>query len=303
MIQRLKAIYNNPYKIVLWVLNHFPNIILNDRLYLQIRYYCSRRRRLNLVNPQTFNEKLQWMKLYNRNPLYTTLVDKYAVKGYVANLIGEQYIIPTLGVWNNVDEIDFSSLPDKFVLKVTHDSGGLVICTDKSKLDINQVKKRLSRALKNDYFYYSREWPYKNVPHRIIAEEYKKDTKTNCLRDYKLYMFNGVFKAMFIAFDREKGATKANYYDQNFERLPLLWGYPSYDGPVEKPQCFDEMIKLAEVLSKGIPHVRVDFYEVDGHVYFGEMTFFDASGMSSFNPPEWNNIFGSWIDLKLVNNE
>ena len=268
-----------------------------DKLYIQLRWKMKMNYPLNLDNPRTFNEKLQWMKLYNRNPEYTTFVDKYAVKQYVADIIGEEHIIPTLGVWDKFADIDFGKLPNQFVLKCTHNSGGLVICKDKSHLNMKSAEQTISRSLASNYYYHSREWPYKNVPRRIIAEKYMEDTKTGELRDYKFYCFDGVCKAMLIAQDRSAGTTKMNYYDSDFNKLDMQWGYPNSDTHHSIPERFDEMKRFASALSKGIPHVRVDFYEVDGRVYFGDMTFFDGSGMTPFHPAEWDSTFGSWITL------
>ena len=177
--------------------------ILPDKLYIQLQYFYHFYRFANLKNPQTFNEKLQWLKLYDRNPLYTTMVDKYKVKEYVANIIGKEYIIPTLAVYNNVEDIDFDRLPNQFVLKCNHDSGGLVICKDKSKLDKKGAIKKLSKALKNNFYYNGREWPYKNVKPCVIAEQYMEDSETEELRDYKFFCFNGDVKILFVALGRQ----------------------------------------------------------------------------------------------------
>ena len=254
---------------------------------------------LNLENPTTYNEKLQWLKLYNRKPIYTTMVDKYEVKQYVADRIGEEYIIPTLGVWDSFDEIDFDSLPEQFVLKCTHDSGGLVICKDKSRLDIKAAKKKINKSLKKNYYWENREWPYKNVKPRIIAEQFVEDTKTQELRDYKFFCFDGEVKALFIATDRyaENEETKFDFFDAEYNHLPFCNGHPNANELPENPECFEQMKVLAAKLSADIPHLRVDFYEVDGKIYFGELTFFHWSGMVPFEPEEWDAIFGEWIKL------
>lgn len=270
---------------------------LDDKAYLKLMYKIHMGKSLNLDHPQTFNEKLQWLKIYDRNPLYTTLVDKYEVKKYVADKIGEQYIIPTLGVWNHFDDIDFDSLPDQFVLKCTHDSGGLVICRDKSKLNKRAAKEKLEKCLKRNYYWSGREWPYKNVKPRIIAEKYMEDSETSELSDYKFYSFQGVIKAMFIASGRQKGQTKADYFDMKFKPLPFTWGYPHTNVLPKKPKNFEEMVKIARILTKDIPEARADFYEVNGKTYFGEITFFDGSGMERFHPESWNKTFGEWLKL------
>ena len=276
-------------------------IPIPDRTYLHIKYYCRMGKRLHLKKPRTFNEKLQWLKLYGRRPIDTTLSDKYAVKEYIAKTIGEQYVIPLIGVWDRFEDIDFDKLPNQFVLKCTHDSGGVVVCKDKSKLDIDSARKMFNKSLKTDYYVYSREKAYRDIPRRIIAEEYREDSKTGELRDYKFFCFDGEPKALFIASDRqvEEEETKFDFFDMDYNHLPFTNGHPNANVYPEKPVCFDEMRALAAKLSKGIPHVRVDFYEVDGHVYFGEMTYSHWGGMTPFKPEEWDYTFGSWIKLPI----
>ena len=254
---------------------------------------------LNLDNPRTFNEKIQWLKLYDRKPEYTQMVDKYAVKEYVANIIGEEYIIPTLGVWDNVEDIDFDKLPNQFVLKCTHDSGGIVICSDKTKLNLKAAKAKLMRGLKKNFYAQSREWPYKNVEPRIIAEEYIVDESGYELKDYKWFCFDGEPKALFIATDRgvEGEETKFDFFDSEFNHLPFTNGHPNATRAIRKPAGFEQMKHLAAQLSKGHPHLRVDFYDINGKIYFGELTFYHWSGMQPFKPEEWDYTLGSWIKL------
>ncbi len=270
-----------------------------DEEYLKRRFRATMRKELDLDNPQTFNEKLQWLKLYDHNPIYTTMVDKHAVKEYVAERIGEEYIIPTLGVWDNFDDIDFDTLPNQFVLKCTHDSGGLVICKDKAKLNLKKAKKKINDSLKRDFYLRAREWPYKDVPHKIIAEKYMEDTSTAELRDYKFFCFGGEPKVLFVATDRQtKGEeVKFDFFDVDYNHLDVRNGHKNAKVPPEKPLQFELMKDLAKKLSEDIPHVRIDFYEVDGKVYFGEMTFFHFSGTVPFEPEEWDYTFGSWIPL------
>lgn len=258
---------------------------------------------LNLENPQTYNEKLQWLKINDRKPIYTTMVDKYEVKKYIAERIGEEYVIPTIGVWERFEDIDFDALPEQFVLKCTHDSGGLVICRDKSKLDKKAAEKKIKRCLKRNYFWSNREWPYKDVKPRIIAEPYMEDSVTHDLRDYKFFSFDGETKAMFIATERasQSEETKFDFFDMEYNHLPFTNGHPNAEVLPQKPQNFDLMHALADKLSKGIPQIRIDFYEVNGTVYFGEMTFFHWSGLKPFKPAEWDNNFGNWIDLTKCN--
>ena len=256
--------------------------------------------KLNLETPQTFNEKLQWLKLYNRKPEYTVMVDKYLAKDYVAKAIGEEYVIPTIGVWDKAEDIDFNQLPNRFVLKCNHNSGlGMYICKDKSKLTEKQIKtirKNLMRGLKQDYYLTGREWPYKNVPRKIIAEKLMED-ETGQLRDYKLYCFNGEPKIIMINSDREIENTKADYFDMDFNWLDLKWGYEHAAVKPSKPKNFEKMKELATILSKDIPELRVDFYEVNNKIYFGELTFFDGSGFDKIEPREWDEKLGGWITL------
>ena len=267
-------------------------------VFVKKMYRIQTGRELNLENPTLYTEKLQWLKLYDHRPEYTTLVDKYAAKQYVAEKIGPEYVVPLLGVWDSVEDIDFDSLPEQFVLKTTHDSGGLVICKDKSQLDIAKAKQKLRYFWKRDYYYHNREWPYKNVPHRIIAEQYMEDTRQGELRDYKFFTFGGVPKVLYIAQGRGRGEpTVADFFDMEFNHLPFTIDHDMAAVPPEKPQNFELMQELAAKLSAGTPQLRVDFYEVDGKVYFGEMTFFHCSGFESFHPTEWDEMFGSWVQL------
>lgn len=270
-----------------------------DKVWIQIKYRMFFGRFCNLKNPQTYNEKLQWLKLYDRKPEYTQMVDKIGAKKYVAKLIGEEYIIPTIGVWDRVEDIDWESLPNQFVLKCTHDSGGLVICRDKSKLNIAAASKKLNKSLKRNYYYMHREWPYKNVKPRIIAETYMEDESGYELKDYKWFCFNGEPKALFIATDRgvEGEETKFDFFDSDFNHLPFTNGHPNAVRGIKKPAGFEQMKQLAAQLSKGHPHLRVDFYDINGKIYFGELTFYHWSGMVPFEPEEWDITFGSWIKL------
>ena len=298
-MRSLKKFLKNPAKFV-YILDKIKlSKLIPDRAYLKLKYRANFGKGLNLKAPKTFNEKLQWLKLYDRRPEYIRMVDKYAVKEYVAEKIGEEYIIPTLGVWDRVEDIDFDALPNQFVLKCTHDSGGIVICKDKSKLDIEWAKRKLKRSLKNNFYYSYREWPYKNVKPRILAEQYMEDTETAELRDYKFFSFDGVTKALFIATERQKDGeeVKFDFYNMDFEHLDFRQGHPNSSMKIDKPKCFDEMWGLSEKLSKNIPHVRVDFYEVNGKVYFGELTFFHHAGLMPFDPEAWDYTFGDWIRL------
>ena len=273
---------------------------LPDEIYLKYLFKARLGYNLNLENPQTFNEKLQWLKLYERKPEYTTMVDKYAVKKYVADKIGEQYIIPILGVWDDPNEIDFNKLPDQFVLKCNHNSGlGMCICKNKSKLDIKKVKSELRKGLRQNYYLTGREWPYKDVPRKILGEKYMEDGKSTSLTDYKVYTFNGVPKIMGIYCDRPN--TKAAYFDKDFNFLNFTWGYPCIEEKIDKPQNFDKMFYLAEILAQGTLQLRVDFYEINGKIYFGELTFFDGAGFDKIEPKDWDKKLGDMLILPINN--
>jgi hypothetical protein len=272
--------------------------IVPDKVYLMMQYYYHFHKLPNLKNPQTYNEKLQWLKLYDRRPEYTLMVDKYLVKDYVSKIIGEEYIIPTIGVWDSIDEIDWEGLPDQFVLKWNHDSGSVFICKDKKNIDKEQAIKILKRNEHSSGFWYGREWPYKNVQPRIIAEKYMEDEDGE-LKDFKFFCFNGETKAMFVATDRfnKSVETKFDFFDSDFNHMPFTNGHPNATRPIKKPQSFDLMKHLARKLSKGYPHIRVDFYEIKGKVYFGELTLYHWSGFVPFKPSKYDKLFGDWIEL------
>ena len=272
---------------------------MDDSTFLKMKYSLCMADSLDILSPTTFNEKLQWLKLYDRKPQYTVMVDKYKVREYIADKIGEQYLIPLLGVWDSPDEIDFNVLPNRFAMKCNHNSGlGMCICTDKSKLDIKKVKKGLARGLKQDYYLTGREWPYKDVPRKIVAEQFLKSDEGG-LTDYKIHCFNGVPKFILVCRDRftDSGLTE-DFYNPEWERMNVKRPkIPNAVVPAPKPERLDEMLILAEKLSKDIPFLRVDFYVVEGKIYFSELTFFPASGFNSFEPEEWDRTFGEWIEL------
>ncbi len=269
-----------------------------DKWAVAIKYRNHFYKKLNLKDPETFNEKLQWLKLYDRRPEYTRMVDKYLAKDYVADMIGKEYIIPTLGVWSSFDEIDFDALPEKFVLKCNHGSGDVVICKDKAKLDIAAARKKLNAAIKQDYYKVSREWPYKNVPRRIIAEEYLEDNETHDARDYKFFCFSGEVKCFKVDFDRFTGR-HANWYYRDGSIIPYgtKGAEPDYDRDIVLPHELGTMIEFAEKLSKGISFLRVDFYYVNKKIYSGELTFYPAAGFKPFTDMEWDRIMGGWLKL------
>lgn len=271
---------------------------MSDEEYLSRKYQLYFGQKLDLQNPQTFNEKLQWLKLYNRKPEYTVMVDKYKVREYIAQELGEEYLIPLLGVWDNPDEIDFDALPNQFVLKCNHNSGlGMCICKDKSELDISKVKVELRKGLKQDYYLTGREWPYKDVPRKIIAEKYMEDVSGD-FKDYKFYCFNGEMKFVMINSDRNTSRpTRADYFDRDFNWLDFTWGYSHAEVHPKKPEQFEKMVAIVEKLAKGLPHIRVDLYDCNGKIYFGELTFFDGSGFDKIEPLEWDYKIGKLLKL------
>lgn len=299
MFDKLVRVIKNPKKILIYLASK-GLIPYDDKKYLEFIYKEHIGKELNLDSPKTFNEKLQWLKLYDRNPLYTKLVDKYEARKIIKDKVGEEYLIPLLAVYDRPSDIDFNRLPQKFVLKTTHDSGGVVVCQDKDKLDKKKALKKIKKSFRRKYFYLRREWPYKDVTPRIIAEEYMEDNPGKKeLTDYKFLCFDGEPKLMYVVVDRTIGA-KQNYYDMDFKKVNIQQCYPNTDKEIEKPKNFAKMVSIAKKLSKGIPHIRVDFYEVEGRVYVGELTLYDSAGMEKFDPPQYDEILGSYIDLDKV---
>lgn len=274
---------------------------MSDEKYLKMLFKDSMGYPLDLENPKTFNEKLQWLKLYDRKPIYTTMVDKYEVKKYIAEKLGEEYVIPTLGVWDRFEDIDFEALPEQFVLKCTHDSGGLVICRDKKKLDIKAVKKSIDHCMGRNYFWSSREWPYKDIKPRIIAEQYMQDGERECLPVYKIFNFGGVPKIIQSIQDDKTSRETIDYFDTEWNHLDLKQNYPNSKTPLEKPEPLEKMLSLAAQLSQGFPFVRTDLYIINGEIYFSEYTFFSDSGLSKFYPSKWDSVLGGWICLPQEN--
>lgn len=294
--------------------------LVPDKMFLSLLYRLVFRKPMNWRNPQGYNEKLQWLKLYDRRPEYEQMVDKYEAKRYIAERIGEKYVIPVLGLWYRVEDIDFDMLPDRFVLKTTHDSGTVLICKNKALFNRKAAMKVLRASLCRNYFYENREWPYKNLVPRIIAEPYLSDDPTRPdavklhangalqqkygLLDYKFMCFDGQVKCLFLdigVIGNAWGHASEYYrsiFDRSFQQMPFRETRAHYPEQIEKPDCFEEMVSLAEQLSSGIPHLRVDMYCVDGQIKVGELTFFHGSGLSNkFDPEEWNDTLGSWICL------
>ena len=273
-------------------------LIKNDETYVKWDYFGGMGIFPNLKEPKTYNEKLCWLKLHARNEEYTKMVDKYDAKEYVRGVIGDEYIIPSYGVWDSFDDIDFDILPNQFVLKTTHDSGWVIICDDKSKFDANAAKKKVEDSMKKNLFYTHREYPYKNLKPRIIIEKLMIEEGGRGLKDYKFFCFDGKVKMLFIATDRPFD-TRFDFFDRDFNHLPFRQGHPLASRPIEKPDGFEEMIAVAEKLSKGMPHVRVDLYNINGNIYFGELTFFHFGGTVPFKPAEWDYKIGEWLKLPV----
>ena len=278
---------------------------MSDEAYIKMVYRIHFGVYPDLEHPKTYNEKLNWLKLHDRQQKYTDIVDKYTVKKYISGIIGEEYVVPTLGVWDRFEDIDFDAMPNQFVLKCTHDSGGLVICRDKSKLNKAKARRKINSSLKRNYYWTGREWPYKDVKPRIIAEPYLEEhncmypnhVDANILTDYKFFCFNGIPKVMYIAKDIGIGP-ESDYFDMDFVHLPIIMDGDSFAPvPPVKPKHFEKMKEIAAVLSRNIPHIRVDFYCVDDKLYVGELTFFHSSGTCPIRPAQWDYRLGEWIQL------
>lgn len=269
-----------------------------DKLYLTLQYRLNFGRWLNWENPLSFNEKLNWEKLYNHNPLYNILADKHKAKEYVGNIIGKEHIVPSYGVWKTFDEIDFTKLPKQFVLKTSHDSSGATICTDKDNFDHEAARKKLELSLKRNWYSHLREWVYKDIEPVILADKYLDDHSGTELRDYKFWCFNGEPKVMYLTNKGEH--IIENFYDMDFNPLQIDHGFERQKPEFDKPEAFEEMKALATKISKDIPFVRVDFFYVDGVVYFGECTFYDWGGMRPFKDYETDLMLGSWMDISKI---
>ena len=298
---KVKNYIKHPSKILLHYL-HSTRTLWSDKAYIKIKYRLLNGTWPDLKNPQSFNEKLNWLKIHDRNSRYTLLADKYKVKEIVSDLTNNQLLTAKcLGVWDHADQIEFSKLPSRFVLKCTHDSGSMVICKDKSTLDIEKTKKKMEEGLDRDFYLFSREWPYKNIEKRIIAEEYIEPDSGDTLRDYKFWCFNGEPKLMYVT--NKIGEIYENFYDMDFKPVNIEHGSPRYIPEFEKPCGFEKMKKFAKTLSHGIPFVRIDFWNVKDKVYFGEFTFYDWAGFMPFNNKDQDIELGSWINLSAIKND
>lgn len=297
----LKAI-THPRLLAGYLLNKFASRIYDDRKYIKWKYWLTFGEHCDLDNPKTFQEKLQWIKLNDRKPIYHQMVDKYDAKKFIAERVGEEYVIPTLGIWDRFEDIDFESLPNQFIIKNTHDSGTYFICKDKSKLDIKEVRKRLLiDERKEDYYVFSREWPYKGLKHRIIAEPLLNDGNGEYLTDYKFFTFNGEPKFFYTTSNRgKKDGLKEDFFDINGNLLELNQkGYYNNPNTPQLPINLSKMIDYSKLLSQDTYHLRVDFYEINGKIYCGELTFFDGGGFHPFTPEKYNKILGDWTKLPI----
>jgi hypothetical protein len=276
--------------------------ITPDSWYLRALFRVNIGRALNLRDPQTFNEKLQWLKLYYRRPELTTIVDKYEVRKYIASKVGEEHLVPLVGgPWNRFDEIDFSTLPDRFVLKTTHDSGGVALCRDKKTFNVDDARRKLERALKRNFYWPAREAPYRRVPPRLVAEQFLDSDADGGLRDYKVYVFNGEARIINVCSHRftDEGL-HVTFYDAQWNLLPIRRKFPRELIPEPTPEALNELLTFSERLAGSLPFVRVDFYLLKGRRYIGELTLYPGAGLEPFEPEEWDATLGSWLDLSVL---
>lgn len=286
----------------IWI--RISKLVPNDRLYLRVLYRILTGEKLNFASPETFCQKIQWLKLYNKSNECTQMVDKYGVRAYIREKIGEEYLIPCYGVYNSFDDIDFSELPDTFVMKTTHDSGGVVICKDKSLLNYDEARKKLERSLKRNYFWVGREYPYKNVQPRIVIEKLMSNEDGSDITDYKFFCFNGEPQILFYASERFNAfnePAKFDYYDMYMNHLDMSSvGHKNAENLLSPFPEFSKMKDIARTLSTGFPHLRVDLYLINGRIYFGELTFHHDGGFVPFLPSEWNKVLGDMIILPRI---
>jgi hypothetical protein len=281
-----------------WIISKEISRYIPDRPYVKLLYRGFMDERLDLRNPRTYNQKLQWLKLFDRNPLYTQLTDKYAVRKFVEQRVGVEYLVPLLGVYSSFEEIDFSLLPQRFVLKTTHDSGGVVFCDDLENFDKKAAAEKINTHLSRNYYYWGREWNYKNIHPQIIAEKYLEDIEHGDLIDYKFMCFDGHARCCLVCSNRYKLNQNLTFFDLDWNVLPFFRHYPRSMEPIAKPKRLEKMVLIAEKLSSGIPFVRVDLYTIEGSIFFGEMSFHPGSGLAAFTPAEWDYKIGEWMDLK-----
>lgn len=300
----LREILRNPGELYISATNRGLTDSISDEQHIRNVWRVLKGGELNLDNPSTYCEKLQWLKLHDRNPMYTQMVDKVAMKDWVSERVGSEHVVPLLGVWDTFGEIDRESLPEQFVIKTTHDSSGLAVCKDKSAFNWLAAEKKVGRSLSRSYYKQWREWPYKNVRPRVFAENLLVEkggraVDGDALTDYKFFCFNGEPKLMYVSKDTSADP-RTDFFDMEYKHLPFRMADPNADEVPPRPAAFEEMKELASVLSAGIPHVRVDFYCVMGQVYVGELTFYHNAGFSQIDPEEWDRKIGEWIDLSLA---
>lgn len=296
----LKCILNKDYRFVVLSNFGFYNS-MNDEEYLKRKYKAIMHKELDLDNPKSFNEKLQWLKINDHNSIYTTMVDKYEAKKYVANIIGEEYIVPTIAIYDSFEEIDLTKLPDQFVMKCTHDSGGIVICKDKESYNKKYATKKIKKRLKSNYYYMGREWPYKNVKPRIIVEEYMEDKNQPNILDYKFFCFNGKVEYLYVSAGSHSKEQCLQFFDRYYNSIDCKRNdYKPFNELPPCPKNLNKMIEYAELLSKDIEHVRVDFYEINGKLYFSEFTFYTGSGFIPFEKEEWDIKLGKLINIQEI---
>lgn len=299
-LSKIKKIIKNPSALFQYMGSRGLLDWISDEIYIKILYKSIFNKSLNLKDPKTFNEKIQWLKLNDKNILYTSLVDKYEVRKYISEKIGDEYLIPLVGVWDNFESIDFDMLPEKFVLKTTHDSGGVIVCKNKKEIIKKKFSYKINKSLKRNYYDAYREWPYKNVKPRIIVEKFM-ETDNGDIKDYKFFCFNGEPKLILVCSERfSKEGLKETFFDTWWNITDIRRPGHSIDINIPKPKKLEEMLGLAKKLSVDKTFIRVDFYEVNGQVYFGELTFYPSSGFLGFEPEKYDAILGEWINIPNI---
>lgn len=303
ILSTLKAYLINPAKIINYFGSKGRMKFIPDKLYLKIVYRANIGKRLSLDNPKTFTEKIQWLKLYDRKPEYVQLVDKAKVRKYIANTIGKKYLIPVLGIYKRFDDIDFTRLPNQFVLKCTHDSGSIILCKNKAKFNLEKAKKKISECLKQNYYYPGREWPYKYVKPRIICEKYMQDGSNVVPKDYKVYCFHGEPKYIFVLHDKFKEGIKKSgtVYTTDWEMIPCVLDSNYIRNPLkeERPKCLNELLSLSKRLCQGFYQVRIDFYIIRDRIYFSEITLSTSSGLVPIIPASYDTLLGNLVRLPI----
>ena len=293
----IKAI-KHPKVAMLYLLSKKMFYKLSDERFLKIKYRLKTGKKLNIKEPKRFNEKMQWLKLYDRKDLYSLMVDKCEVKDLVGKSIGFEYVVPTIAVYNSFDDINFDELPNKFVLKCTHDSGTVIVCKDKATLDIEAARNKINNRMTYNYYYNCREWPYKNVKPRIIAEELIEESTASVLNVYKVFNFNNGEQIIQVIQNDKTRNESVDYFDKNWNLLDICQNYPNSETPLPKPKCIEKMLELSNKLSDGFPFMRTDFYEADGKLYFSEFTFYSDAGFATFKPDSWDYVLGQRIILR-----